>query len=160
MQEDRNTVLIVDDHAINREIIKRILEEEFQVCEAGDGASALIFMKDNPDISAVLLDLVMPEMDGYQVLEQMRKLQMNELPVIVMTAEADKNSEEKALNLGAVDFIEKPVKPTVLMSRVHNAVIHNQMKLLEQMRFISSHDALTGLYNRRRMFEETRKIDV
>lgn len=158
MQEDRNTVLIVDDHAINREIIKRILEEEFQVCEAGDGASALIFMKDNPDISAVLLDLVMPEMDGYQVLEQMRKLQMNELPVIVMTAEADKNSEEKALNLGAVDFIEKPVKPTVLMSRVHNAVIHNQMKLLEQMRFISSHDALTGLYNRRRMFEETRKM--
>lgn len=158
MQEDRNTVLIVDDHAINREIIKRILEEEFQVCEASDGASALIFMKDNPDISAVLLDLVMPEMDGYQVLEQMRKLQMNELPVIVMTAEADKNSEEKALNLGAVDFIEKPVKPTVLMSRVHNAVIHNQMKLLEQMRFISSHDALTGLYNRRRMFEETRKM--
>lgn len=158
MQEERNTVLIVDDHAINREILKRILEEEFQVCEANDGASGLEIMQSNPNVSAVLLDLVMPEMDGYQVLEQMRQLQLNDLPVIVMTAEADKHSEETALNLGAVDFIEKPVKPMVLMSRVHNAVIHNQMMLLEKMRFMSSHDALTGLYNRRKMFEETKKM--
>ena len=158
MIENKSTVLVVDDNAINRGILEEILTKEYNILEADNGLSAFEIIFNNPNISLILLDLIMPVMDGYQFLEKIRDSNYASILVIVMTAESGVDKEEKVLDLGAIDYIEKPINSKVLLSRVHNAVLRNQMILLEKLKFMSDHDTLTGLYNRSKMFEETTKM--
>ena len=147
------TLLIVDDIQINREILKKILRNEYQILEAENGHAALDILKRSyRTISAVLLDLSMPIMDGFGVLASIREDQnLNSIPTVVMTGQTDEEAEVKALQLGANDFISKPYNAIIVRQRIWN-VIHLRetaaaMNELQQ-------DRLTGLYSRNAFFEQ------
>ena len=117
------TVLIVDDEAINREMLSMIVGQEFKTLTAGDGRQALEILQDRHNqISLVLLDLQMPVMDGYALLEVLHEDSvLRRVPVIVLTAE--KSAEVKSRHLGAVDFIPKPYDmPDVILARIGRAI--------------------------------------
>lgn len=128
----RRKVLIVEDHKMNRAFLKSILEGEYDVIEAGDGLEAMqILAADAESISAVLLDICMPKLDGYGVLEQMRNHpDMKYIPVIVATVYSDEDSEGKALVAGANDYVTKPYIPSILLNRLKISLICVKTQLL------------------------------
>ena len=101
-------VLVVDDQEINRDVLGMILEDDYEIIYASNGREALEQIERYRDrLSVVLLDLIMPELDGFQVLERVRGDEfLKQIPVIVLTAE--KTAELRALQMGAADFITKP----------------------------------------------------
>ena len=103
----KKTVLVVEDQEMNREILKALLEDRYTVIGAENGLEALEILKtDSERISAILLDIVMPVMDGYGFLEEFKKEpEYNKIPVIVTTDKDADETEEKALALGANDFV-------------------------------------------------------
>jgi CheY-like chemotaxis protein len=118
----RNRVLVAEDEPITRMLVKLLLEREnFEVLEATNGRDAVeIATRERPDL--VLIDLNMPEMDGYAAIGNLRKnLAMATLPIVVLTAEDGAGVEQRVLALGADDYIVKPFEPDILLSRV-NAV--------------------------------------
>lgn len=158
MNDLKNTILLVEDQEVNRKIINRLLSSTYTVMEAANGREALEILEHDKRIEVVLLDLVMPVMGGFEVLEQMKEIGKSAIPVIVMTSSDDEQTEEQALQAGAIDFVRKPINKQILMSRIENALVRNQMVLLKRMEFIATHDSLTGLYNRNKMFDETRRM--
>jgi diguanylate cyclase (GGDEF)-like protein len=156
---DKTSVLIVDDQDINRMILKNILSSEYEIFEAENGMAALELLDGHKrNIGAVLLDLIMPVMDGFEFLNAIRKPAYASLPVIVLTGEANSDTEKKVLEEGAWDFITKPYQPVILMTRLKNAIARSRMGLFDQMKMLAEHDSLTGLYNRSHFFEMTRKM--
>lgn len=152
-------MLVVDDEPINRIILNKILSIGFQVLEASDGKQAWEMLVENEGtISAMLLDIIMPVMDGYGVLEKISQSGMTDLPVIVITGESGSEAEQKALDAGAWDFVTKPFKPKILLTRIKNAIARSQIHMYEQIKHMSEHDALTGLHNRSRMYADTRRM--
>ena len=144
-------VLIVDDEEINREILGNIIESEYKVDFAKDGKEALEKIHDkSAGISLVLLDILMPELSGFDVLKQLQvEGLLSEIPVIVLTSEKD--SEIESLKLGAADFLTKPYdRPEVILARVRHS-----MELFENSRIITAteFDKLTGLYSPEFFFE-------
>jgi putative two-component system response regulator len=127
------SVLVVDDIEINRMIIEEILKDEYQVLTAENGREALEILK-TIDImpKIVLLDIIMPEMNGYQLLEIMKKDNVfRKIPVIFITTS---DSELNALSAGAVDFISKPFRPEIVHLRVANQIrLKNYSDNLEKM---------------------------
>lgn len=124
MDKLKHTLLIVDDAEINLAILTEIFEGKYNILTASNGEQALEVMRSHSDIDVVLLDLVMPEMSGYQVLDIMREDEMLKfLPVIVITAHDDTETEYKVFELGAVDFISRPFKSGSVEKRV-DSVIH------------------------------------
>ncbi len=118
------TILIADDAEINRDIIKIIFDEQYNIIEAKDGAEAIeaiIEHKDN--LSLIFLDLIMPNNSGLDVLDFMNKEgYINTIPVIMITGEATEKSDEKAYEYGASDIIYKPFAPKVVMRRAKNII--------------------------------------
>ena len=115
----RRLVLVVEDQDINRDVLGMILEDEYDIIYATNGKEALESMEEYIDrLSIVLLDLMMPVMDGFEVLEAVRDDPgMQRIPIIVLTA--DKSAELRALKLGAADFITKPYDMhEVILARV------------------------------------------
>jgi diguanylate cyclase (GGDEF)-like protein len=158
MEKEKQLVLVAEDQAVNREILKTILQSEYQVIETENGAAALAELERHKDIAAILLDIVMPVMNGYEVLERLRNSPFSSIPTIVMTGETDKSSEQKALDLGAWDFVSKPYQPATLRTRLKNVIVRSQFYLLSEMKQLYERDPLTGLYNRAHFFDETRKL--
>jgi putative two-component system response regulator len=123
---DRRTILVVDDTPENLSLMSGMLRDDYKVKVAPSGARALAIATgaDKPDL--ILLDIMMPEMDGYEVL---RRLQADagtrEVPVIFLTALSDAEDEKAGLDLGAVDYITKPANPAIVLARVRN---HLQLK--------------------------------
>lgn len=117
-------VLIVDDSEINRAILTEILKDDYIVDEAENGKKALeIMQKESNNISLVVLDVVMPEMDGYEVLETMNTLGIiDELPVIMISSESAPGFITKAFDLGAKDYISRPFETAVVLRRVRNTI--------------------------------------
>lgn len=115
-------ILIVDDSDVNRDILTEILEDERPVMEAVDGSEALeILEKYHDDIAVVLLDLIMPQVDGFAVLEVMKKKGwMDKIPVLVITGEEAVEIERKSFEYGASDFVRKPFDNTLVKRRVNN----------------------------------------
>ncbi|WP_210543439.1 diguanylate cyclase [Rhodoferax sp. PAMC 29310] len=148
-------LLVVDDQAINIQVIHQIFASDCQVFMATNGPQALAICKDNPP-DLVLLDIVMPGIDG---LEVCAKLQADEatrnIPVIFVTAHSDPAQETEGLLAGAVDFISKPVNPAVVRARVQtHLTLKFQSDLLRQLVFL---DGLTGVYNRRHFDQQLDK---
>ena len=115
LDEVKEKVLVVDDNKINRAILSKILSSEYEILEAENGKAALEKMKEQQDIMAVLLDLRMPVMDGYEFLHVVRAEMHNDtLPIIAITAMEGDSSEIQALNLGADDYLVKPVVPITI----------------------------------------------
>ena len=118
--KDRNLALIVDDSELNRSMLADILSDEYDIIEAENGLEAISqFEKHQFDISLVLLDIVMPEMDGFEVLAIMSKNKWIErVPVIIISALADDIDKVRGLGLGADDYMTKPFSPSELVARV------------------------------------------
>ncbi|MEG1778458.1 MAG: EAL domain-containing protein [Oscillospiraceae bacterium] len=154
------TIMIVDDNKVNRMILSNILSAEYAVIEAENGKSALeLLNKHNDDISAVMLDLVMPIMDGYAVLEAICKdNRYSNLPILVTTENSDTENEMKALSLGAWDFVSKPYHPQIIHFRLKNAIDRSQLSALKQLKYLAEYDALTGIYNKAKFFDATREM--
>ena len=116
----RSRVLITDDEPITRMLVKLLLEREnFEVLEASNGKQAVdIATRERPDL--MIIDLNMPEMDGYEAIARLRRdITMATLPIMVLTSEEGPGVENRVLELGADDYIIKPFDPAVLLSRVH-----------------------------------------
>ena len=122
---EKKKILIADDSEMNREILAEILGEEYEILEAENGAMAVAEMQRNSaEISMLLLDYVMPEMDGFQVLEVMnRKHWIEDIPVIMISAETSQTYMEQAYELGVMDFIARPFEALVIQRRVKNALM-------------------------------------
>ena len=120
----RNTVLIVDDAEMNRELLCAILEDDYETEQAENGIQALEIMRERQDqIDAVLLDLQMPELDGFGVIDEMREKDwIKSIPVLIISAERAVDVENKCFELGVADFIHKPFEPSLVKNRVRNTV--------------------------------------
>lgn len=121
---EKEKILIVDDEKMNRSLLKHIFEEQYEVLEAANGEEAIALMDDNLEqLQVVFLDLMMPVMDGFGVLDHMlSKGYNNHLPVILITGEATAESEEKAYDYGVSDIMYKPYAPRVVMRRTRNII--------------------------------------
>ncbi len=142
------TLLIVDDEKQNRALLTELLQEDHRIILAKDGKQALERAREHrPDL--ILLDVLMPEMDGYAVIRALKNDdQTRDIPVIFITALDSAGDEERGLELGAVDYISKPFNPSIVRVRIRNHLqsVH-QRRLLEQLAML---DGLTGIPNRRR----------
>ncbi len=126
-------VLVVDDYPMNRMKLARILEQQgHSVAMAGDGVEALAMMKDSP-FDVVLLDIVMPELDGYGVLERMiGDSELRDIPVIVISAVDEIDSVVRCIEMGAVDYLPKPFNPIVLRARLQTSLQRKRLRDLER----------------------------
>ncbi len=117
-------ILVVDDTEINRELLREVLQGEYLVEAAADGEEGLRRLGDSFDtISALLLDLNMPKMNGFAVLDEMEKRGwIGRIPVLIISGECSPEIESMCLNLGVSDFIHKPYESGVVKNRVHNAI--------------------------------------
>ena len=132
----RDTILIVDDIETNRAILHSMFEEKYRILEAENGEQAMLLVKQLHDtIAAVLLDLVMPVMDGYEVMKAMNSEKLlSEFPIIIITADNTIENEIQAFDLGASDIIKNPFEPKVVLRRVNNAIELSLYKLnLEEL---------------------------
>lgn len=117
-------ILIVDDSEMNREILSSMLGDEFDILEAADGKECIsVIRKYGRDIALVLLDIVMPEMDGFEVLEFMNKHEwIDDIPVIMISSEDSAASVKKAYEMGVSDYINRPFDVEVVHRRVFNTI--------------------------------------
>lgn len=122
----RNKVLIVDDAAIDRIALRKILDDTYDIIEAENGRQALDILGAQTEwepISVVLLDLVMPEFSGYEFMREYQKIETyRRTPVVIVTGEQDTGTESRCLSLGAWDFISKPYDPMVIGFRLKNVI--------------------------------------
>ena len=123
MSESTHSVLVVDDNRMNRLKMTRALDRgDFLISEASGGQEALDLLQSQV-FHLVLLDLLMPEVDGFQVLERMQSdQQLARIPVIMVSAVEEKEAVERCLKIGAVDYITKPVGAETLSDRVRRAL--------------------------------------
>ncbi len=114
---DKVKILVVDDESRMRKLVKDFLvKKEYIVIEAEDGAKAVDLFFTNKDISLVILDVMMPNMDGWQVCREIRNF--SKVPIIMLTAKADERSELQGFELGVDEYITKPFSPKILVARV------------------------------------------
>jgi diguanylate cyclase (GGDEF)-like protein len=144
------TILAVDDKKENLDVILDILSD-YDVIPVTSGQKALQVI-DEEDIALVLLDIVMPELDGFQVCQILKNnTKTRHIPIIFTTAKTDEESISKAYEAGADDYVSKPLKKAEVIARVKT-----QLKLkqtIENLEFLASRDSMTGIYNRRKFFE-------
>ena len=144
------TILLVDDTESNIDILVELLSA-YDLLVATDGQSAIEIAHEEK-IDLILLDIVMPEMDGFDVCRKLKSSdQTNTIPIIFITARTDEESIEKAYEVGGLDYVTKPFKQKELLARVSTQL--KLRSLIDHLEFISSHDPLTGIHNRRKFFE-------
>ncbi|MEG1291071.1 MAG: PAS domain-containing protein [Lachnospiraceae bacterium] len=126
----KDTLLIVDDLKVNRAILCNLFQNKYNLLEAENGEEALAILRNHQNkIEAVLLDLVMPKKDGYEVMEEMQHMGiLTQIPVIIISSDSKVESEVKALDMGASDMLLKPFKPRVVERRVQNIIELNRYK--------------------------------
>ena len=114
-------ILVVDDESRMRKLVRDFLEKKnFQVLEAGDGEEAMDIFYEEKDIALILLDVMMPKMDGWEVCREIRK--NSKVPIIMLTARGDERDELLGFDLGVDEYISKPFSPKILVARV-NAIL-------------------------------------
>ena len=121
--DKRQTILIVDDAEFNRDILKEILGENYNYLEAENGNQAIQMLGDNLEIDLMLLDINMPQMNGFEVLEIMKRSQcLEETPVIMISSEESVDTMRKAYELGITDYITRPFDSVIVKKRVQNTL--------------------------------------
>lgn len=139
-------ILVVEDNELNREMLTDILSEYYMIHEAENGQEALdILYKRQEEISLILLDVMMPVMDGYTFLKKIRAVpEFSLIPVIVMTQGDSEEDEINALAYGATDFVPKPYRPQIILHRVNGLISFRETAALANQ---FMYDRLTGLYS-------------
>ena len=131
--DKRQNILIVDDSKFNRDILKEILGEKYNYLEAENGNQAIQIVEENPEIDLMLLDINMPQMNGFGVLEWMNRFQwIDETPVIMISSEESVDTMRKAYEMGITDYITRPFDSVIVKKRVQNtlALYANQKRLV------------------------------
>ncbi len=125
MEKKKHKILIVDDSEMNRAILLEMLEDEYDIIEAEDGERAIeMIQKHETEISLILLDIVMPKIDGFGVLKIMeQKRWIEDIPVIMISAESGASHVEKAYKMGVTDFISRPFDALIVHKRVVNTIL-------------------------------------
>ena len=124
---DKIKILVVDDESRMRKLVRDFLEREgFLVLEADDGIQAMEIFYENKDIAMLILDVMMPKMDGWQVCREVR--QTSKVPIIMLTAKSDEQDELQGFELGVDEYISKPFSPKILVARV-DALLRRTNKL-------------------------------
>ena len=154
----RATLLLVDDAATNIELLVNLLKEDYNLKIAKNGTKALEIMRNSSDIDLILLDIIMPDIDGYSVCKELKSdPKTHNIPIVFITGNDMPQDEEYGLRLGAIDYITKPFHPTIVKMRVQNHVSTKlKSDMLEQL---SMYDGLTHIPNRR-FFDERYKALV
>lgn len=152
---ETQTVLVVDDAISNIKMLGEILRSECNIIFATSGKDALHqAQKMRPDL--ILLDVVMPEMDGYEVCSLLKQSKYTDMiPVIFVTALDNAEDEEKGLELGAIDYIIKPFHPPIVRMRIRNHL--ELVRYRNKLKLLSTTDGLTGIANRRRFDDQLQK---
>lgn len=153
----RPRLLVVDDQPINIRAVHALFRDDYDVFMATSGAEALSLCKtQSPDL--ILLDVMMTEMDGHEVCRRLKAdPASSDIPIIFITANDSEAEEVQGLELGAVDFIVKPIHPVIVRARVQN---HLALKFQSDMlRMIAMNDGLTGVANRRK-FDEDIEVQI
>ncbi|MDY5870378.1 MAG: diguanylate cyclase [Lachnospiraceae bacterium] len=140
-------ILIVDDVTTNLKCAAEVLKDTYDVTTAKSGKAALQILREiQPDL--IMLDVNMPEMNGFEVMERIKEDPVTrDIPVIFLTAEADKENEVTGLKMGAMDFIKKPFEPDIMRSRIEK--ILQMTEQTKELQNIAGRDSLTNLLNRR-----------
>jgi len=127
---DNIKILVVDDESRMRKLVKDFMAKEgYVVLEAGDGEEALDIFMNNKDISLIILDIMMPKMDGWETCKEIRKY--SQVPVIMLTAKSDERDELLGFELGIDEYITKPFSPKILVARVSAILRRTSDALLE-----------------------------
>lgn len=149
----RNSILVVDDSKLNRQTFADILKSKYKVIEAENGADALNRLEESrEEIILIILDIVMPIMDGFAFMREIKKDERaKNIPIIVTTLETDLETEKKCLEYGVWDFIPKTFHPEIIRFRVLNTIKRSKAHSLE-------HDTLTGLHNMQKFFQNTKDM--
>lgn len=149
------TLLIVDDEPLNIKLLARCLRNQYHIKVADNGFKALEIVRNTPTVDLILLDIMMPDMDGFQVCKRLKMDPISErIPVIFITAANDDHSHIEGLELGAVDYIIKPIKPEVVGARVRNQIARKldddriKRYFEEQLANSFYYDTLTELPNK------------
>ena len=146
--QNKPIILIVDDIASNIQILANILKDMYNIKVATNGENAIAIASKEPKPDLVLLDVIMPEMDGYEVCKQLKNdNHTKDIPIIFVTANNETVDEENGFNLGAVDYITKPVNPAIVKVRVKTQITIKQQQ--DELKLLASTDSMTKLYNRR-----------
>lgn len=115
---DQIKILVVDDESRMRKLVRDFLEREgYEVLEAGDGMEAMDIFFENKDLSLLILDVMMPKMDGWEVCREVRK--ESKIPIIMLTARGEERDELNGFELGVDEYISKPFSPKILVARVN-----------------------------------------
>lgn len=126
------SLLVADDDDLLRNLVKEVLEDEgYQVYAAADGQETVDIFWEHPEIALVILDIMMPKMDGIEVLQEIRE--RTDIPVLMLTALGDSSSELSCLRNGASDFVSKPFRYDILVERVKNLLRLTKAQNLEKM---------------------------
>ncbi len=163
MDTQTQTILIVDDLRTNALALAKILQPEWHVKIAMDGPEALQMVLDDPLPDVILLDIRMPGMDGYEVCRRLKQSpETQDIPVIFITAIEAEKEEARGLELGAVDYIVKPVSPQIVKAKVRNQIALRQAlaelaQKNKELERLAARDELTGLFNRRKLDENFEK---
>ncbi len=160
-KSDRKTVLLVDDIADNIQLLRSILAADYRIKIATNGEKALALADCNEPPDLILLDVMMPGIDGYEVCREIKRREnTRNIPVIFVTAMEDATDEEKGFAAGAVDYITKPITPAIVVARVathlalrqalvdleqQNSILSENVRLREQVERIMRHDLKTPL---------------
>lgn len=127
---EKATILVVDDIPENIHTLKNLLKDDYNIIAATNGKKAIDLVQKDPSIDLIILDILMPEMDGYEVCQYIKNQDnTKDIPIIFVTSLNDEQSEEKGLLLGASDFIHKPINP---MLTKHRVSIHIKLSKYEK----------------------------
>ncbi|MCM1125589.1 MAG: diguanylate cyclase [Lachnospiraceae bacterium] len=150
-------ILMVDDVTTNLKCAVEVLKGDYEISTAKSGRQAFLLLKEfTPDL--ILLDINMPEMNGYEVMEKLKdNPDTKDIPIIFLTAETDRESEIKGLKMGAMDFIRKPFEPEIMRSRIDKILQMTDQK--KELMNIAQKDGLTDLLNRRYLENMLNKTD-
>lgn len=155
--EEKRTILVVEDNLLNREILKSILEDSYQVVEAENGQEGLDFLdRADSQVSLILLDIQMPVMNGYEFLAAMQERpQFSGIPIIVTTSSDTLEDELQCLESGASDFVTKPYNPEIVLKRAASMIrLSEASAMLRRVEY----DTLTGLYSSEFFYENATRI--
>ena len=152
----KRQILVVEDNPLNREMLLEILSGQYAVLEAENGQEALDVLKAHADnIAVILLDVMMPVMDGFTFLEKIKAdAELSLIPVIVMTQSDSEADEVTALAHGATDFVPKPYRPQVILHRVASII---NLRETAAMVNLFQYDRLTGLYSKEFFYQKVRE---
>lgn len=153
----KRKLLIVDDSTLNRQVLSKMLSEQYEIIEAENGIQALDVLGERAnEISLILLDIVMPVMDGYTFLSIHRaNPAISVIPVIVTTKFDDEDNEIKALSAGAADFITKPYRAQVIRHRVEAIInLRENAAMVNLLEF----DRITGVYSKEFFHQNAKRL--